>query len=279
MHRPHTKRVGSRLRKLKSKTKGLSGKLCSRDLQKCLHGKTQNANESFNGTLWQRVSKEVFVWLKTVKLRAYDAAIQFNEGYMGCLKVSEKLNIENPGFFTPKGYKHLDNLRIQESKRLSTAYQLTKFGSKQPMLLFYVQVANSLNVAEIHGISEMFGTRVSIEKLRERNSPNVFEDRASGITNLRNRLLNIIRSNPTPNFTRTQSYQPKQSNSSYSDVVANRTEIVQQSDYKQSPLLQWENQESKAAPHSLHLGSRAIQNFGAFRARHNDKLPRLTGGY
>ncbi|GIX70836.1 uncharacterized protein LOC101238613 [Caerostris extrusa] len=43
--------------------------LCSRDLlQKCLHGKTQNANESFNGTLWRRVPKEVFVWLKTVKM-------------------------------------------------------------------------------------------------------------------------------------------------------------------------------------------------------------------
>ncbi|GIX74327.1 uncharacterized protein CDAR_513351 [Caerostris darwini] len=61
--------------------------LCSRDLQKCLHSKTQNANESVNGTLWRRLPKEVFVWLKTVKLGAYDAAIQFNEGCKGCLKV------------------------------------------------------------------------------------------------------------------------------------------------------------------------------------------------
>ncbi|GIY87919.1 uncharacterized protein CDAR_178081 [Caerostris darwini] len=69
--------------------------LCSRDLlQKCLHGKTQNANESFNSTLWRRVPKETFVWLKTVKIGAYDAAIQFNVGYMGCLTVFEKLNIE-----------------------------------------------------------------------------------------------------------------------------------------------------------------------------------------
>ncbi|GIX84382.1 hypothetical protein CEXT_128211 [Caerostris extrusa] len=92
-------------------------------LQKCLHGKTQNGNERLNYTLWQRVLKEVLVWLKTVKLGAYDAAIQFNEGYMCCLKVFEKLNIENPGFFTLKGYKHLDNIGIQESKLLSTPYQ------------------------------------------------------------------------------------------------------------------------------------------------------------
>ncbi|GIY34098.1 hypothetical protein CEXT_435311 [Caerostris extrusa] len=81
--------------------------------------KTQNANESFNGTLWQRVSKEVFVWLKTVKLRVYDAAIQFNEGYMGCLKVSEKLNIENPGFLHQKA----TNILITSEFKNPNGYQ------------------------------------------------------------------------------------------------------------------------------------------------------------
>ena len=27
-------------------------------LEKCLHGKTQNQNESFNGMIWQRIPKE-----------------------------------------------------------------------------------------------------------------------------------------------------------------------------------------------------------------------------
>lgn len=95
--------------------------LCSSDLlKKCLHGKTQNANECFNGVVWQRVPKTVFVSLKTVKLGAYDAVIQFNEGYQGSLKVLNALNINNAGYFTLKGYKQLDDARISSSKCHST---------------------------------------------------------------------------------------------------------------------------------------------------------------
>ncbi|GFW68230.1 uncharacterized protein TNCV_1881101 [Trichonephila clavipes] len=42
--------------------------LCTKELlTKCLHGKTQNSNECLNGVIWQRVPKEVFVCLKTLK--------------------------------------------------------------------------------------------------------------------------------------------------------------------------------------------------------------------
>lgn len=97
--------------------------LCSRELlKKCLHGKTQNANESFNSVIWQRVPKEVFVCLQTLKLGAYDAVVQLNDGFHGCLKVLEKLNIHNPGYFTLEGYKQLDRIRIQDSTRHSSSY-------------------------------------------------------------------------------------------------------------------------------------------------------------
>ena len=33
------------------------------ELQKCLHGKTQNVNESFNGKIWNRMPKTKFVTL------------------------------------------------------------------------------------------------------------------------------------------------------------------------------------------------------------------------
>ena len=33
------------------------------ELEKCLHGKTQNANESFNTTMWERIPKTTFVTL------------------------------------------------------------------------------------------------------------------------------------------------------------------------------------------------------------------------
>ena len=32
-------------------------------LEKCLHGKTWNANESFNGRIWERIPKNTFVTL------------------------------------------------------------------------------------------------------------------------------------------------------------------------------------------------------------------------
>ncbi|GBO46666.1 hypothetical protein AVEN_137065-1 [Araneus ventricosus] len=43
-------------------------KLCDQELlKKCLHGKTQNANESFNCILWKFIPKEIFVELQTLR--------------------------------------------------------------------------------------------------------------------------------------------------------------------------------------------------------------------
>ena len=36
-------------------------------LKKCLHGQTQNPNESFNNLIWTRIPKNVFVGRKTLK--------------------------------------------------------------------------------------------------------------------------------------------------------------------------------------------------------------------
>ncbi|GFV32949.1 uncharacterized protein TNCV_1745911 [Trichonephila clavipes] len=94
--------------------------LCIKELlTKCLHGKTQNSNECLNGVIWQRVPKEVFVCLKILKSGAFDAVIQFNDGYKGCVEIFKKLNI-TPGYFTLKAYKHLDINRINDAERHST---------------------------------------------------------------------------------------------------------------------------------------------------------------
>ncbi|GFS97939.1 uncharacterized protein TNCV_2018771 [Trichonephila clavipes] len=118
-------------KKPKEKYKGLSNEglnmikptyleLCTKELlTKCLYGKTQNSNECLNGVIWQRVPKEVFVCLKTLKYGALDAVIQFNDGYKGCVEIFKKLNI-TPGYFTLKSYKHLDINRINDAERHST---------------------------------------------------------------------------------------------------------------------------------------------------------------
>ncbi|GFY19076.1 uncharacterized protein TNCV_3877641 [Trichonephila clavipes] len=115
----------------KEKYKGLSNEvlnmikptyleLCTKELlTKCLHGKTENSNVYLNGVIWQRVPKEVFVCLKTLKSGPLDAVIQFTDGYKGCVEVFKKLNI-TAGYFTLKAYKHFDINRIDDAERHST---------------------------------------------------------------------------------------------------------------------------------------------------------------
>lgn len=63
-------------------------------LNRCLHGGTQNSNESFNNVLWSRVPKRVFVQRSTLQLGMYDAVITFNDGMAARANVLRKLNIE-----------------------------------------------------------------------------------------------------------------------------------------------------------------------------------------
>lgn len=62
-------------------------------LEKCLHGKTQNQNESLNGMVWQRIPKEVFVGLETLELGLYDAVAHFNIGSVAVIKLLNALGI------------------------------------------------------------------------------------------------------------------------------------------------------------------------------------------
>ncbi|GFW59984.1 CCHC-type domain-containing protein [Trichonephila clavipes] len=94
--------------------------LCDQKLlRKCLHGKTQNANEIFNGCLWNVVPKEIFVELQTFSLGSHIAVINFNKGFFTrLLSVLEALDIKI-GPCTIRGYAAIDKTRIEDSKRHS----------------------------------------------------------------------------------------------------------------------------------------------------------------
>ncbi|GFT30788.1 uncharacterized protein TNCV_759611 [Trichonephila clavipes] len=93
--------------------------LCDQSLlEKCLHGKTQNANESFNGVLWSIIPKETFVELLTLQFGAFLAVLQFNDGSKGILSVLEYLHIPM-GYFILKGFSKVDDERIVDSERHS----------------------------------------------------------------------------------------------------------------------------------------------------------------
>ncbi|GFX80364.1 RNA-directed DNA polymerase from mobile element jockey [Trichonephila clavipes] len=70
-------------------------KLCDKHLlNKCLHGKTQNANEGFTGILWKFIPKDIFVELQTLRLGAHMAVIQFNKGFRGLLDVLNQAQVQ-----------------------------------------------------------------------------------------------------------------------------------------------------------------------------------------
>ncbi|GFT35868.1 uncharacterized protein TNCV_2154291 [Trichonephila clavipes] len=86
-------------------------------LKKCLHGRTQNPNESFNKCIWERIPKTVFVGIETLKFGVMDAVICFKDGYVSRIKVFEALGIK-PGYNTERALLIIDNKRIFEAERI-----------------------------------------------------------------------------------------------------------------------------------------------------------------
>ena len=68
-------------------------------LKKCLHGKTQNHNESFNALIWERAPKSVYISIDKLNFAVYDAVAIFNDGRHGSLNVFKNVGID-PGYYT-----------------------------------------------------------------------------------------------------------------------------------------------------------------------------------
>ncbi|GFX70517.1 uncharacterized protein TNCV_874911 [Trichonephila clavipes] len=83
-------------------------------LKKCLHGKTQNPNESFHNVVWSRVPKATFVQIETLSLGVYDVVCSFNDGNVSKLKMLQKMGVE-PGEFSVSAMKLLDRERLMKA--------------------------------------------------------------------------------------------------------------------------------------------------------------------
>ncbi|GFV42742.1 uncharacterized protein TNCV_840971 [Trichonephila clavipes] len=97
--------------------KSVSGSHREGLIEKCLHGRTQNPNESFNKCIWERIPKTVFVGIETLKFGVMDAVICFNDGYVSRIKVFEALGIKS-GYNTERALLIIDNKRIFEAERI-----------------------------------------------------------------------------------------------------------------------------------------------------------------
>lgn len=89
-------------------------------LKKCLHGHTQNPNESFNNVIWKRVPKTEFVGIETLKLGVNDAVLSFNDGNIAKSSVLKNLGCTlSPN--TIDGLKKIDQLRIFQAQKATLA--------------------------------------------------------------------------------------------------------------------------------------------------------------
>lgn len=84
-------------------------------LQKCLHGKTQNANESLNMVIWTRCPKEVFIGKTALQIGVYDAVSSFNDGEIPKVQVLTKMDIK-VGENCYNALQKLDDLRIEKAE-------------------------------------------------------------------------------------------------------------------------------------------------------------------
>ena len=76
----------------------------------CLHGKTQNQNESFNG-VWDRIPKSKLYTLPLLQFGVYDAVFNFNIGRNASVLTFEKMGMM-PGYYMLRGCSMLNKRRL-----------------------------------------------------------------------------------------------------------------------------------------------------------------------
>ncbi|GFV49213.1 uncharacterized protein TNCV_237471 [Trichonephila clavipes] len=101
-------------------------------LKKCLHGGTQNPNESVNNVIWSRVPKKTFVQLEVLSLGTYDAVSSFNMGNVSKLEILRKVCIE-PGDYTrfPTALKRKRKLNASGASKINLYPESKKKGEEK----------------------------------------------------------------------------------------------------------------------------------------------------
>ena len=71
-------------------------------LKRCLHGKEQNVNESFNNIVWLKYLKSVFANKQNIEFGVNSGILQLNDGAHGISNVLEQFSIKY-GIYTNVG--------------------------------------------------------------------------------------------------------------------------------------------------------------------------------
>jgi hypothetical protein len=84
-------------------------------LKQCLHGGTQNASESLNNIIWNRIPKNIFVSKNSLDLGIYEAVCSYNMGNITKCFILETLGL-CPGINCITALKSFDKERIRRAE-------------------------------------------------------------------------------------------------------------------------------------------------------------------
>lgn len=99
-------------------------------LAKVTHGKTQNANESLNSTVWNLLSKRGFANRGLVELGVSMAVVMCNEGQSAVLDVLQSLGIPI-GAKMSRRCQEMDKIRVEQKKRKESSERKGRKGRKR----------------------------------------------------------------------------------------------------------------------------------------------------
>ncbi|GFX84847.1 uncharacterized protein TNCV_4996791 [Trichonephila clavipes] len=92
-------------------------------LKKCLGGKTQNSNESFNSTVWKYCPKTSGSSKRIVDVAVNEAVVMYNDGMAGRLDIMKHLGCKLGHFSVTYAFQS-DNARIKEAEMKSKSSTL-----------------------------------------------------------------------------------------------------------------------------------------------------------
>ncbi|GFT98474.1 uncharacterized protein TNCV_3951481 [Trichonephila clavipes] len=92
-------------------------------LKKCLEGKTQNSNESFNSTVWKYCPKTSGSSKRIVDVAVNEAVVMYNDGMAGRLDIMKHLDCKLGHFSVTYAFQS-DNARIKEAEMKSRSSTL-----------------------------------------------------------------------------------------------------------------------------------------------------------
>lgn len=85
-------------------------------LKRCLHGGTQNLNESFNHVVWDRAPKTIYSGLQCFEICVSDAVVCFNDGVHSRIHILQKLGMQMSEYSYQAMIKFNEERNVQKSK-------------------------------------------------------------------------------------------------------------------------------------------------------------------